>query len=401
MKAFETGLPAGARSALPPALLALGALLFLLAPPAARAQEEGKQQEEAAPVTINPAPEAGGWCRLKSDQVLLSGPGTNFKKVRRADAGLLLEIIGEKGEYYRVRVPDGFPCYIFHRYLEVDPRTFTGRVTGNNVNLRSIPAIEGDYPLFKVNEGDTLMVWERVGDWYKVTAPEAAYLYVRKDQVAPVTVDDAVREEIQALRARRRTQWEARLKELRAREEERRKREGVRSRLAELDAAVAAGFAGTGPEEVLQGYRELAESAPDEAVRRIARARAGEVEAVLARRKFEDELKRREENWRREREALLKRLEEAKRVKPAPATHTTAGRGRKVTVIGVLDTTGPEILLRGGKSLADVLYRVEAPDGRYVLADFNGKRIRILGRIADPPPAEDPALLVIERIEIL
>ena len=269
MKRLETGFPAGACFALLSFSLALCFFSLLSLPSEASAQEEGKKD---VPVKIAPAPDGERWCRLKSDQVLLSGPGKNFKNVRRASAGLLLRIIGEKGDYFRVRVPDGFPCYIFHKYLEVDSKTLLGTVTGDNVHLRSIPGIEGDYPLFKVNSGETLMVWERAGDWYKVTAPEEAYLYVRKDQVSPVTVDDAVREEIRSLQARRRAKWEARLQDIRAREEQRRKQETVQSRLAELDAAVAAGFAGTSAEAVLQGYRELEKSAPDEAVRRIAGA---------------------------------------------------------------------------------------------------------------------------------
>ncbi|MBU0756364.1 MAG: SH3 domain-containing protein, partial [Planctomycetes bacterium] len=63
------------------------------------------------------------YCRLDQAQDLWSGPSSNFKKVREAPQGLLLKAIGEKGDYYRVLVPDGFQCYIAAGYLEVDDQS--------------------------------------------------------------------------------------------------------------------------------------------------------------------------------------------------------------------------------------------------------------------------------------
>jgi uncharacterized protein YgiM (DUF1202 family) len=359
---------------------------------AQEAQEEEKQETEGA--------EEIRICRLLSEEDLWSGPSRNFKIVRKAEEGLLLEIIGEKNEYYRVRVPDGFRCYIYAKYLEVDPNSL-GKVTGENVFLRSIPRVEGDYPIFQVDRGEKLMVWDRIGDWYEVTAPEAAYLYVQNDKVELVEETEEIQKELQALKANRFVQWTAHQKEIRRQLDLKIKIDESKSELTRLDEASAGGFAAMTIEEVHEGYKSLAENAPDEATRNLAKARAAEVEAIISRRQYEEELKAREAAWRKERTELQQALEDAKRVNPEPATHNAPGKGRAVVVIGMVDAGGPEKWLRGGKSLADVLYRIECPDGRYVLPDFHGKRIRINGRIADPPPMEEPNLLVIERIEIL
>ncbi len=339
-------------------------------------------------------------CRLQTDQDLWSGPSTNFKIVRKARTGLLLEIIGEKADYYRIRVPDGFPCFIFHDYLMVDDGSM-GTVTGENVWLRSIPRIEGDYPIFQVDRGEEFMVWERTGEWYRVTAPEDAYLYVLKSEVSFVEETDEVQKELQALKANRGVSWSAHQSAIQEQLIQQRKTEEARNRIDVLDEAVAGGFAVITADGVLEGFKDLAANAPDASTRQIAQAKVKEIEALNAKQKADADLKAREEAWREEKNRLLREIDSAKAAKPEPATYKSPGRGRAIVVIGMVDVSRPTPVLRGGKSLADVLYRIEVTDGRYILADFNVKRIKILGRVADPPRDEDPTLLVIERIEIL
>jgi len=57
-------------------------------------------------------------------------------------------------------------------------------------------------------------------------------------------------------------------------------------------------------------------------------------------------------------------------------------------------------VLKGGKSRDDVLYRIECSDGRYILGDFNGKRLLVKGRLdLNKSSLDDPALILVERIE--
>ena len=153
--------------------------------------------------------------------------------------------------------------------------------------------------------------------------------------------------------------------------------------------------------EAIEGYRSIESNPPDNATGRIAAARVGELEAVMIRKKAEDELKKKEDSWRKERRKLLNTLDKCKAVNPEPATHDSEGKGRKITVRGVVDTMGPEVVLRGGKSLLEILYRLDCPDGRYILRDFHGKRIEARCRVSEIASREKPVYAVVERLAIL
>jgi len=227
---------------------------------------------------------ASGFCRLKSDQKLWSGPSSNFKVVRVAEKGLLLEIIGEKAGHYRVCVPDGFQCYISTDYLSVDADS-VGTVTGNRVRLRSIPGVKGDYPIYYVDREEKLLVWDQVGEWYYISAPDRAYLYVLKEAVEIVETNDALLKEVNVLRARGRNNWQTHRSVTKKRETEEKKASEVQTRLINLQKEVAGGFKGMKPEEVLEKYKEIAASEIDDTTRQLVMAFEREVEAVIARRK--------------------------------------------------------------------------------------------------------------------
>lgn len=339
--------------------------------------------------------------RLGETQDLWSGPSPNFKKVREAPEGHLLKVVGEKGDYYRVLVPDGFQCYISASYLEVDDRS-VGTVSGNRVNLRSIPRVKGDYPIIQVNRGERLNVWEQVGDWYCVTAPEDAYLYVPKDRLTLLDSTEEVAREYADLTRQRESLWLNHRGLLQKQQVERRMVEEADRDFNELEAVAAEDFKGADLEETARRYQEILDNSTDENAKRLAEARLGEIEAMKSRKQTESELARREAEWRKERENLKNAAKEAaKPVKPMPATHREPGTGRLVTVIGTIDAHGSLITLRGGKTAIDTLYRVESPDGRYILGDFNTRRVSVLGRIGDLVSNDQPPLVVVERMEIL
>lgn len=338
------------------------------------------------------------YCRLTSDQNLWSGPSRNFKVVRQAKAGLLLEVIAEKGDYYRVHVPDGFKCYIATDYLEVDDGGM-GTVKGSNVNLRSIPRVEGDYPIFKVNGGDRLYVWDKIGDWYCISAPAEAYAYVLKTAVTPVT--DDVSAEMTALNAVGVEHWQRHRGSYQEVVKAKEEADQVQAKFKFLENQAQRGFDSISLEAAQKGYDEVAAATQDDRLKELSHARSAELEAIIARRDAEDEMKLRQDNWRREREELTQALDRATPIKPRPATHKSPGQGRLVKVVGLVDARGSEITLKGGKTPVDILYRVESPDGRYILSDFHGKRLTIVGRIGILAQKETVPLVVVERIELL
>lgn len=360
-------------------------------------------QEEPEPTLADVA----GLGRLTEDQGLWSGPSNNFRVMNRLQAGTLLEIIGQKGEYFQVRVPGGFPCYIHSKYFVVNDKLI-GTVTGSRVNLRSLPSTTGDYPIFKVDRGDTLQVWEKKGEWYKVTAPREAYGYVPKTAVAPVRTDPDVLDEVTAQRTRAMEKWQSHVAVIRNDAKARSEEAEVGARFRELEAGAAGGFAGMDLAETRQAYSEVAARTSDEMTRKLSESRMREIDSLLAEKEMQDTLEERErqmrlreEKWRRE----LREMENrgAGGAAPAPgAAATTAApqKGRLFTVLGRVDAKGTKIMLRGGKTFNDPLYTIICPDKRFALKDFHGKRIAVKGRVDQMLTGELPRIAV-ERIEIL
>ena len=355
--------------------------------------------------TKGPNSEAGGLCRCLSDQDLLSGPGSNFRIVRTVPAGSYLEIIGQKGSYFRVKVPAGFPCYIHSDYIVIDD-DLVGRVSGNRVNLRSIPSIEGDYPLFQVNRGDKLLVWEKKGNWVRVKAPPEAYLYILKSAVVPARSTPENLERIDRARREARQEWEAYVASIHLRREKLEKSQALRVRFRELEAQSDKGYPGMSHKEARKAWGTIRDESSDEMIKKVAQARIKQIDDLEDKnemkqlmREREKRMRLREEEWRRE----LKDMETEKagaKEKKAAKPGAVLPPGRRITVCGRVDASGSKILLRGGKTFDEPLYFVSCPDGRYVIGDFHGKRIAVRGYTGRILPGELPRINV-EKVEIL
>jgi len=345
-----------------------------------------------------------GRCRLLTDQDLWSGPSTNYKKIKEAAAGSLLEIIGEKGDYFRVRVPDGFPCFV-HTDFIIFNEEMLGTVTGNRVNLRSIPSTKGDYPIFQVNSGTTLRVWERSGKWVKVEAPPEAYVYVLKSEVTPVPETAEILDEIARQRALGRRAWEEHFGGIREQKTIDENDAALRVRFSALEESAKSDYDGKRLEDVKAEYHAIAEAVSDELIKTVSLSRIREIDTLLAQNKLKDDFKEREkrmrlreEEWRRE----LRKLEEKdgaaagekKAALPLPVA------GKPLVLLGRVDASGSRIVLRGGKFKDSPLYTISCPDRRYRLKDFHGKRIAVRGEIDKMITGELPSM-VVERIEIL
>lgn len=345
-----------------------------------------------------------GLCRLLSDQDLWSGPSKNYKKIKRAASGSLLEIIGEKGSYFRVRVPDGFSCFIHTNFI-IFNEEMLGTVTGNRVNLRSTPSTKGDYPLFQVNSGYTLRVWERDGEWVRVEAPPEAYLYVLKTEVAPVTETAEILDELAQQRAQGRREWEDHFGAIREEKVAQDNDAQLRIRFRALEESADKKFEGKRLEDVKAEYQAIAEAVTDELVKTVSLSRIREIDTLLAQDKLKDDfeerekrMRLREEEWRRElRKMEEKGLSDSGSEKSAPPLPVS---GKGLVLLGRVDASGSRIVLRGGKFKDSPLYTISCPDRRYLLKDFHGKRIAVRGSVDKMVTGELPSM-VVERIEIL
>lgn len=338
--------------------------------------------------------------RVKTEQTLLSGPGNNFKPLHISPPGELLEVIGTKGLYYRVRIPCGFFCYIHSEYVLVDENQM-GTVTGNRVNLRSIPSKKSDWPIFKVDRGHRLPVWGRDGDWLKVSAPPEAYAYVLIDEVEVVADTAEVRNRIAAEKAAARAAWEDRVAGIHSRRADVEREEALRNRLAALEGSAVSGFAGCDLADVKRAYEEIAAATTKDEVRQLAQARSREIALLQSEKKLQQEVRDREERARQAEKRLAEEKKKAREAEKAALLPTgdLPTEGMRITVLGRVDSVGDETIIRGGLTPNKPLYRIACPDGRYVLADFRGKRIAVRGVVGQFSRDKLP-LVKVERIEI-
>ena len=357
-------------------------------------------QDESVPVRYG---------RLARAEKLWSGPGPNYKVVRRAEQGLLVKVVGEvvkeveeEDDYYRIFVPDGYDCYISALYLNVGADS-VGVVTGNRVALRSIPNPKADFPLIRVDKGQRLKVWEKVGDWYRCLAPEHAHVYVIQDSLTLVAADAQVLADYQKLLESRQEIWKAHQEEVKAELDRTLEKRQNQIRFQELEKSAGEGFKGRDLAKVLAEYEAIIAQTDSEANRKVAEVRVDAIKALMDRDKSIKDLEERSRDWAAERKKLEREVKEAaeNQVQAVPESHEGPGKGRQVTTVGFVDAKGPETVLRGGKSRLDLLYRISCPDGRYILGDFDERRVRIIGRLSESGGTEEKAMILVERIELL
>jgi|GEM_PF-3550691 len=343
--------------------------------------------------------------RLTQSQDLWSGPGDAFRIMRRVDAGNLCRIIGESGSYYRVELPDSFPCYVHRDYIRYGA-DMVGTITGSVVNLRSIPGIEGDYAILKVERGDVLFVWEPKGEWVRVVAPRGAFGYFFKSSVEPVPPSPAIEQEYEAVRQRGHQLWIDQMTAGRADRNVAQEKQGLKSRLDELEKNAAGGFDGKNLAQIKGEYEALLPSLTDENDRRLVEARISAIDTLLEKQQmeqsFEDRearMRMREERWREAQKKLEKQRDSNKQHSPAE-TPAIPALGGRLNVLGKVDASGSRIVLRGGRDENNPLYAITCPDRRFKLKDFAGLRIAVKGRVEKIVIGELPVIAV-ERIEIL
>ena len=150
-------------------------------------------QVERPPAAPTPAPASGTYAVVKSGAVnVRSGPGTGYGLVTQVGAGERFSVLEKSGDWYKVRLNSGAAGWMAGWLLNIEtsgppalppaippaqPSTGSTQagakvatVTGSSVNVRSGPGTSSGV-IGKVTLGDTLLVLEQSGDWYRVIQP--------------------------------------------------------------------------------------------------------------------------------------------------------------------------------------------------------------------------------------
>ena len=118
-----------------------------------------------------------------------SGPAENYYPTAKLDKGARLTVVGIKGDWLKVVPPAGSFSVVAKAYVKLKEGTQNvGVVDVETLNVRAGSQIS---PLkvtvqCKLKRGTEVSILGEQDEYYKITPPDEAYLYVRQDLVSPV-----------------------------------------------------------------------------------------------------------------------------------------------------------------------------------------------------------------------
>ena len=117
-----------------------------------------------------------------------SGPGDNYYATTRLPRGSTVTVVGFTFDWLKISPPAGSFSYISKQYVEVAADGKTGRVKADRVNVRAgseLVATDTTIQL-QLSAGSMVSVIGEAGQFYKITPPGGAFVFIRKDMVTPV-----------------------------------------------------------------------------------------------------------------------------------------------------------------------------------------------------------------------
>lgn len=114
---------------------------------------------------------------------LRANPNTSSKILNQLDKGTKVSVVGSEGNWYKVSYSDS-TGWINDEYISVrDQAISAGTVTGSVVNVRSKPDISAEI-LTKLEKGTKVDIYERSGDWYRISIGEDRYGWVNNEFIS-------------------------------------------------------------------------------------------------------------------------------------------------------------------------------------------------------------------------
>lgn len=140
--------------------------------------------QSAAPDEAPPAP-AARWAQPADDTALRSGPSMHVPGLMDVDPSQPLKVVGERGVFAEVLVPQGYPVWLATDYLRVEPEKQLAWVDVENLNARFVPSTVGNLPIGSVSRTDgALVLLDLEEAWARVLAPESLPLFVATADLA-------------------------------------------------------------------------------------------------------------------------------------------------------------------------------------------------------------------------
>jgi uncharacterized protein YgiM (DUF1202 family) len=129
-------------------------------------------------------------CVVNTDNIYVrSGAGDNYYPTMKLAKGTKVTVIGEKFDWLKIAPPAGSFSYVGKHFIEKTAEG-VGRVNRENVNVRAgseLTSIKTTVQA-QLSPGAEVKILDEVEEYYKITPPADAAVYVKKDFVDVVRV---------------------------------------------------------------------------------------------------------------------------------------------------------------------------------------------------------------------
>jgi uncharacterized protein YgiM (DUF1202 family) len=136
---------------------------------------------------------------VNDDNVYIrSGPGEIFYATTKLNKGAKITVVAARKDWLKIIPPEGSFCYVARAYVEKRGDGTIGRVIKPDLNVRAGSSLNGLKTTVQTSlaEGDDVRILpdQSQDEYYKISPPPGAYLYVQKNfvEVVPDTAPPAV-----------------------------------------------------------------------------------------------------------------------------------------------------------------------------------------------------------------
>ncbi|MBN2119463.1 MAG: SH3 domain-containing protein [Candidatus Omnitrophica bacterium] len=132
---------------------------------------------------------ASGFCasqktKAVKEAILRTDSTTLAEEITKIAEGTSLEIVQQKYDWCKVRLPLGFTGFVYASYIETKNEK-VGYSQADNLNIRTQPSIEA-VAIGKLQKNDKVEILSKDNGWYKINAYPYATAWVHKNSLEQV-----------------------------------------------------------------------------------------------------------------------------------------------------------------------------------------------------------------------
>jgi len=130
-----------------------------------------------------------------------SGPGLKYDILKTLNFEEIMVVMGEDGEWYSIKVPDGVILYVHSKYVQSETQSmfpFEAEVTAGKLKVRPRPNTK-QKEMGVIYRGTVVNVLAKKGEFFAITPPEGVFAfissrYAKLTEGAPLVINETGQE---------------------------------------------------------------------------------------------------------------------------------------------------------------------------------------------------------------